>query len=318
LRSVRARPLFTAAVAAAFTVAAGLFALLASTDASASTPSAASLAAANIGKTAGTCANRPTTNSLGGSQFEHSCAGGYSGGPEYWCADFATWVWGHTGHNTSGLTAAAQSFAGYGRSHGTMHSSARPGDAVVFSSSRGGYANHVAMVTAVNADGSVVTANGDWGGQGGSGMAHFAVTSSVVKITIPASRASVGSWVPAESYYITAIVGPAGSAGNPYAAADLCGAAYTVVDSHQLTGATIYLLYDGGSGKNCVVTLAGADTGAVPMNATLAVQGGGSTADPGSYHWYAGPVRLAAASTCVKWGGTYRTSSWTSGWSHCG
>ncbi len=300
-------------------------AVLIAPAANATAAGAGTLAAANIGKSAGTCADSPTTNSLGGSQFEHSCSGGYSGGPEYWCADFAMWVWANSGLNTSGLTAAAQSFYVFGQSHGTFHSTAQVGDAVVYSSSKGGYANHVAVVTAVNADGSVVTANGDWGGQSGT-MAHFAVTSSVVKITIPAADASTGSFVPAADYYITGIVGPSGSGGssppgggaNPYSATGLCGSGYGVVDSHQITGATIFLLYDDSTGKNCVVTLANADTGAVSMNATLTVQGGASTSDPGSYHWYAGPVTASAPNSCVQWGGTYKTASWTSDYGHCG
>jgi len=88
----------------ALALVAALFA--APTAAQASTAGAATLAAANYNKSAGTCAQNPTTNSLGGSQFEHSCAGGYSGGPEYWCADFAKWVWRNSGLNVSGLTAA--------------------------------------------------------------------------------------------------------------------------------------------------------------------------------------------------------------------
>jgi len=107
-------------------------------------------------------------------------------------------------------------------------------------------------------------------------------------------------------------------AGNPYTPEGVCGTGYTVIDSHHITGAMISLLYDSGTGKNCVTTLADADTGAVSMNATLAVQGGSSGSDPGSYHWYAGPVRLAAASSCVEWGGSYKSNSWTSTWSHCG
>ena len=324
MKSVRHRPgPVRAALGAALLVVGCLFALLAGTPAQAAT--AGSLAADNIGKTAGTCATTPTHNSLGGDQFEYSCAGGYSGGPEYWCADFAKWVWANSGYDTSGLTAAAQSFYEYGQSHGTFHGTAQAGDAVVYSSSPGGYADHVAIVTAVNSDGSIVTANGDWGGQGGSGMAHFAVTSSVVKITVPAAQASAGSWVPAADYYITGIVGPSGSGGsappsggNPNSASALCGSGYGVVDSHHITGATIYLTYNADTGKNCVVTLADADLGAVSMNATLAVDGGTSVSDPGSYHWYAGPVSAAAPNSCVKWGGTYQTASWTSDWSHCG
>jgi hypothetical protein len=297
----------------------------AGTAAVASTASAATLAAANFNKTAGTCAQNPTSNSLGGSQFEHSCAGGYSGGPEYWCADFAKWVWRNSGLDVSGLTAAAQSFYTYGQSHGTFHSTAQPGDAVVYSSSPGGYADHVAIVTAVNADGSVVTANGDWGGQSGT-MAHFAVTSSVVKVTIPASAASTGSWVAAANYYITGIVGASGSggsappegSGSPYSPGSICGSGYGVVDSHDLGAATVFLLYDDDSGMNCVVTLADADGGKVAMNATLTVQGGTPQTDPGSYDWYAGPVTAYAPNACVQWGGTYKTSTWTSDYGHCG
>ncbi|GID94045.1 CHAP domain-containing protein [Amorphoplanes digitatis] len=296
-----------------------------SAPASASAADAANLAAANIGKTAGTCAVNPTHNSLGGSQFDTSCSGGYSGGPEYWCADFAKWVWRNSGFNTSGLTPAAQSFYTYGQSHGTFHATAQPGDAIVFSDNRGGYANHVAVVTAVNSDGSVVIANGNWGGQSGT-MAHFATTSSVKQATIPASAASTGSWVAVEGYYITGIVGASGTGGgtppdpggNPHSATALCGDGYGVIDTHQLAGATVYLTYNNDLGKNCVVTLADADGGAVAMNATLAVQGGASADDPGTFTWYAGPASAYAPNACVKWGGTYKSSTWTSGWTHCG
>lgn len=312
----------TLLAAAMLVVASGI---VAPAPASASTAGAASLARANVGKTAGTCAENPTHNTLGGSQFEHSCAGGYSGGPEYWCADFAMWVWANSGLNTSGLTAAAQSFYTYGQSHGTFHATAQPGDAVTFSTSPGGYANHVGVVTAVNSDGSLTLANGDWGGESGT-MAHFAVTSSVVAFTVPASDASVGRWVPAANYYITGIIGPSGSggsgpppsSGNPYSAAGVCGSGYGVVDSHAITGARIFLLYNNSDGKNCVVTMANDDTGAQTMNATLSVEGGSSASDPGSYHWYAGPVREYAPNSCVKWGGTYKSAGWTSGWGHCG
>lgn len=110
--------------------------------------------------------------------------------------------------------------------------------------------------------------------------------------------------------------GSGGGSANPYSPTTLCGSGYSVIDSHALTGATIYLLYN--SGSNCVVTMATADKGAVAMNATLSVQGGASGSDPGNYHWYAGPVRESAAAACVEWGGAYNGASWTSSWSHCG
>jgi len=322
--SARGRPRRLAALLV--TVLVGLAMLVVAGPAEATVAGAGSLAAANVGKTAGTCAVNPTHNTLGGSQFETSCTGVADGLPEYWCADFVKWAWRNSGLNVSGLTPAAESFRTYGSSNGTFHASAKVGDAITFSSSPGGRANHVAIVTAVQSDGSVVVANGDWGGVGGSGMHYFAETSKVVATTIPASVASVGSWVSAENYYITAIVGSSGTGGgsapppggNPYAPDGLCGSSFGVVDSHRITGATIYLLFDNGSGNNCVVTLADSDTGAVSMNATLAVEGGSSGSDPGSYHWYAGPVTEHAPNSCVQWGGSYAGSSWTSGWGHCG
>lgn len=287
--------------------------------ASATTSGAGSLAAANVGKTAGSCAVHPSSNSLGGSQFESSCTGVADGLPEYWCADFVKWAWRNSGLNVSGLTPAAESFRTYGQNNATFHSFEKVGDAVTFSSTKDGRADHVGIVTAVNSDGSIVIANGDWGGVSGQGMHYFARTSKVASITVPASLTSVGDRVSMmDDYYITAIIGASGSGGTPYLPTGLCGSSYSVLDSHHLSGATVFLLYDDGSGDNCVLTLADSDAGAVSMNATLAVQGGSSGSDPGSFHWYAGPVIEHAPSSCVRWGGTYGSSAWTSAWSHCG
>src|SRR6202042_1140338 len=73
----------------------------------------ASIALANVGNTA--CG----TNSQGGAGFETSCTGN-GGQPEYWCADFAMWVWATAGADTTGLTAAAGSFYVYGQNNGTL------------------------------------------------------------------------------------------------------------------------------------------------------------------------------------------------------
>lgn len=323
-RPRRAGPVPLTLAAVAGLILALCVAVLAPTAAFASEASAASLAAANMHKTAGTCAANPTHNSLGGDQFESSCSG-YAGHPEYWCADFAKWVWRHSGLNIDGLTAAAQSFYTYGQSHGSFRSKPVAGDAMVFASSPSGYAHHVGIITAVHSDGSITVANGDFGGQSGS-ETTFATTSEVKPATISSRSSWVGSWASTEGYYIKAIVAPSGSggsapppsSGNPYSASGVCGSGYGVVDSHTLSGATVFLLYNGGNGDNCVVTLANADKGAKSMNATLAVQGGTSGSDPGSYHWYAGPIRKHAPDSCVKWGGTYGSSTWTSGWGHCG
>lgn len=111
---------------------------------------------------------------------------------------------------------------------------------------------------------------------------------------------------------------PSPVAANPYSPGQVCGSGYGVIDSHSLGDATIYLLYNNATGVDCVVTLAAHPSGAVPMNATLAVQGGASTSNPGNFDYYAGPVTEHAPRICVSWGGSYRGTSWTSAWSHCG
>ncbi|MGW7480476.1 protein kinase domain-containing protein [Nonomuraea muscovyensis] len=107
---------------------------------------------------------------------------------------------------------------------------------------------------------------------------------------------------------------------NPYTATQVCGAGYKVVGSHTLgSNATIFLLYNTGAGKNCVVTLSKlVHPGKVQMNAILQVKGGSSGSNPGKFTAYAGPVRLPAKQKCVIWGGSWGSLSWKSGWSHCG
>ena len=168
-----------------------------------------SIALANVGK--GAC----STNSEGGRAFDSSCTGN-GGEPEYWCADFARWVWGKAGANTSGLDAAAGSFYVYGLNHGTLHSHPSVGDAVVFNYKGGGYADHVAIVARVFSNGSIETVSGDWGGQSGS-EAHFASTSRV-DLNAPAYAGSVGSYPGIMGMKISGFVSPAGLPGtSPHA-----------------------------------------------------------------------------------------------------
>lgn len=306
----------------------GMLTLTASAASAATGSSAAALATANVATTAGTCANTPTHNSLGGDQFDHSCAGGYSGGPEYWCADFVQWVWSNSGFYTGGIDASAASLYTYGQTNGTLHTSTsyspQPGDAVVYGSTNDTDFHHVGIVTAVNPDGSITTVNGDWNGdRSAATMADFAVSSKVVAITIPAAEKAVGSVPstvdPTDGYVIKGYTTPTATApANPYGPSAVCGSGYNVIDTHDLGGATVYLLYSGATGRNCVVTLATKPSGAVPMDATLSVQGGTSASNPGSYTYYAGPVSGYATGSCVQWGGTYQGISWTSDWSHCG
>jgi hypothetical protein len=114
------------------------------------------LALANVGK--GACSK----HSEGGKAFDTSCMGN-GGLPEFWCADFARWVWDRAGgKDTAELTAAAGSFYVYGQKHGTLHKKPTAGDAVVFDYHGGGSADHVAIVTKVESDGRIETVSGDW------------------------------------------------------------------------------------------------------------------------------------------------------------
>jgi hypothetical protein len=177
-----------------------------STAAAVSGGSIASIALANVG--AGAC----TRNSAGGSSFDSSCTGN-GGSPEYWCADFARWVWQEAGADTVGLDAAAGSFYVYGQNNNTLGSVPNVGDAVVFDYHGGGSADHVAIVTQVNGDGTIETVSGDWGGSGGS-EAAFSSTSHVT-LNAPAYGAAVGSWPGIMGMTLSGFVAPVGLTAGP-------------------------------------------------------------------------------------------------------
>ncbi|HEX8792370.1 MAG TPA: CHAP domain-containing protein [Polyangiaceae bacterium] len=168
-----------------------------------------SLALANVGGMA--CA----TNSLGGSAFESSCTGN-GGQPEYWCADFAQWVWANSGVDTSGLNAAAGSFYCYGQNNGTLSNTPQPGDAVVFDYQGNCVADHVAIVTQVNSDGTIESVSGDWNGQSGT-EAQFSSTSHVV-LNSPAYSGAVGGTPSVIGMTISGYVSPIGGLSQGYAA----------------------------------------------------------------------------------------------------
>ncbi|MFB4275277.1 protein kinase [Nonomuraea sp. MTCD27] len=107
---------------------------------------------------------------------------------------------------------------------------------------------------------------------------------------------------------------------NTYKPTGVCGSGYKVVDSRVLgsNNATIYLLWNGSAGKNCVVTMSRyVYPSKAKMNAILQVKGGSSGSNLGNFTAYAGPVRLSAVKKCVIWGGTWGPYTWKSGWSHC-
>jgi hypothetical protein len=163
------------------------------------------LTTANLGK--GAC----STNSLGGVGFHTSCKGD-AGQPEYWCADFAIWVWAEAGVDTGGLDAGARSFHSYGSQHGTLSSTPALGDAVIFSTTNSvSNIDHVAIVSQVKSNGTIETISGDWGGRG-SGEAQFSSTSHVVR-NAPAYSCAVGSRPGVMGMYIVGYIRPAGVPG---------------------------------------------------------------------------------------------------------
>ena len=130
----------------------------------------ANIAKANLGKKA--C----ETNSAGGAGYYTSCTGN-GGQPEYWCSDFARWVWSQEGIDVSNINPAARSFANDG-----VQSTPHVGDAVLFSPS-GTVADvaHVAIVVQVNADGSVVSVGGDEDGPDNTTEAQYSSASVVAQ-----------------------------------------------------------------------------------------------------------------------------------------
>lgn len=177
----------------------------------------ASIAAQNVGK--GPC----DTNSAGGDGFYSSCH-------EQWCADFARWVWAQSGvANTSDLHPAAGSFYLYGQKHGTLHTNTdytpRVGDAVVFNYgvAGAGTAKHVALVSKVNANGTIETISGNW--------------SNRVQRNQPAYRGTVGTTPSVMGQKISAFVSPVGVASATRGTASVYGVlpdgrlTYTAIDA---------------------------------------------------------------------------------------
>lgn len=110
-----------------------------------------------------------------------------------------------------------------------------------------------------------------------------------------------------------------GGGGNPHTPEEACGAGYSVIDKQALGKAgTAYLLYSSGSGKNCVATMKATSLGkATPASAFIEAKGSKRITDSGNFAYYAGPVSKAAPKTCVKWGGSVGSESYTSPFEHC-
>lgn len=111
---------------------------------------------------------------------------------------------------------------------------------------------------------------------------------------------------------------PANAASSPVAACG--GGSYHVIDQHAIKGATLYLMYNGST--NCAVAWKTANVGTPTyMDVWIMKHGAsGDVEDGGNYSYYAGPVKMYAPGTCIRWGGSHHPDfvDWYSDWSHCG
>jgi CHAP domain len=220
-----------AAALAAALIAPAVVAVLAAPVSAGTVPATgaaiAALATANLGQ--GAC----SVNTAGTKGFGSSCTGN-GGKPEFWCADFAKWVWAQSGvADTNWLDPAAGSFYTYGEQYGTLSSVPAVGDAAVFDYAGDGWADHVAIVTQVNPDGTIETVSGDWNGQPGS-EAKFSSTSSVV-LNDPPYIGVMGTAPAVMGMYISTFVAPMGVPVTPVIGGSSLGAGGVLTATQALT-----------------------------------------------------------------------------------
>ncbi len=183
------------------------------------------------------------------------------------------------------------------------------------------YAHLASMVRSPGSSMSVSqgTAIGTVGGTGGNYAPHLHYEQITSGGSIDTSPTVEGVTVSLGQKKAIKTTNACSGGGNPYTPVEVCGSGYSVIDRAGLTGGTVYLLYNSGNGYNCVVTLKSTNLGrATAVSAFLEPQGASRTTDSGSYGYYAGPVRRSAPGTCVRWGGSVGSSSYTSPFEHCG
>jgi hypothetical protein len=98
----------------------------------------------------------------------------------------------------------------------------------------------------------------------------------------------------------------------------VCGPGYQVINSHSLTGSTVYLTYNSSTGKNCVVTVRSTSGSRLSMCAKVSRAYAPWISDCGSYTTYAGPVYVDARNACIDWGGSIGNSPYYQYNAHCG
>ncbi|GAA2291321.1 M23 family metallopeptidase [Glycomyces scopariae] len=180
------------------------------------------------------------------------------------------------------------------------------------------------LATQVKAPGSSMSVSqgtiiGTVGSTGGSNAPHLHYEQRNASGTVVSPVVEGVSVPQGTKKAITSTNGCSGG-GNPYTPGEVCGSGYSQINQHALgTVGAIFLMYNASNGYNCVVTLKYTSVGtASAVSSTLQVEGGTVTKDSGNFSYYAGPVKKSAPNTCVKWGGSVGSTTWTSGWSHCG
>jgi hypothetical protein len=197
------------------------------------------------------------------------------------------------------------------------------GNYVVVTHGDGTKTRYAHLATMVRSPGSSLsvsqgTAIGTVGGTGGDYAPHLhyeQITSGGALDTSPTVEGVTVSL--GQKKAITSTNGCSGG-GNPYSPEEVCGSGFTAIDSQSLTGGSIHLLYNSGTGQNCVATLKSTSLGtASAVSAFVEPEGGSRTTDSGSYAYYAGPVKVSAPGVCVRWGGSVGSSTYTSPFEHC-
>jgi hypothetical protein len=129
---------------------------------------------------------------------------GTSACSEDWCVVFAGWVWRQAGVPEAPTSAVATDAAVWGRQRGLFKprpaggmGDPRPGDLVVFGEPGAGTGGHVGIVYSVNANGTITTINGDYGGK-------TPTTTRVVEQTINPVTAVSGT----HNWHISGYVSP--------------------------------------------------------------------------------------------------------------
>jgi hypothetical protein len=106
---------------------------------------------------------------------------------------------------------------------------------------------------------------------------------------------------------------------NPYGPEDVCGSGFHQIDRQGINGGVIYLMYNAGTGQNCVATIKTVGVGRpTPTSAVLQVRGDSNVhQDSGRYKYFAGPVKVGAPHRCVRWGGSTYLAAYLSPFGHC-